>query len=357
MKRKILASLLMIIVVLTGCKAQDSFKTVTVPVIDENQFGSVYVDLHEIDLEYGDSVNLSFSGGYHEEHVPFYPDFYGAKGTTILTDFNNEISVAGINCNFNSDAHIQIGETLTITLDERGRYREDYEAYNLDPDLVKWEGQTDEEFINSREITAGNIRPGILYRGASPFDTTFNRTDLMDRFIRDNNIQFIFDLADDNDKIRGLEGLPENTSRMINENRVYGCYFGIDYADPVSMAAFGEGLKTMMDHEGPYLIHCSLGRDRTGILCAIIEALCGATYDEIVDDYMLSYRDLHHIDMDPSSLQYNLFKQRLLDKLEEALQVDQDSIATADLQSASHDYLIRCGMTEEEVARLIDTLT
>jgi protein tyrosine/serine phosphatase len=31
-----------------------------------------------------------------------------------------------------------------------------------------------------------------------------------------------------------------------------------------------------------YVVHCIEGKDRTGYVCALLEGLCGATYEEIV---------------------------------------------------------------------------
>ena len=45
----------------------------------------------------------------------------------------------------------------------------------------------------------------------------------------------------------------------------------------------------MLNNEPPYLIHCNLGKDRTGFVCALLEALMGFSRDEISDDFMLSY--------------------------------------------------------------------
>ena len=38
----------------------------------------------------------------------------------------------------------------------------------------------------------------------------------------------------------------------------------------------------------PALIVCNLGKDRTGVLCAVIEALCEVPEDTIAHDYSLS---------------------------------------------------------------------
>jgi protein tyrosine phosphatase len=51
----------------------------------------------------------------------------------------------------------------------------------------------------------------------------------------------------------------------------------------------GYGIKFMLDHDGPYLIHCFAGFDRTGFVSMVLEALMGATITEITDDYLLSY--------------------------------------------------------------------
>ncbi len=40
----------------------------------------------------------------------------------------------------------------------------------------------------------------------------------------------------------------------------------------------------------PFTIHCRLGTDRTGVFCATLGALCGASWDEVVADYEMSNR-------------------------------------------------------------------
>ena len=45
----------------------------------------------------------------------------------------------------------------------------------------------------------------------------------------------------------------------------------------------------MLTHDGPYLVHCNAGVDRTGFVAASIELLFGASIDEVIYDYLLSY--------------------------------------------------------------------
>lgn len=45
----------------------------------------------------------------------------------------------------------------------------------------------------------------------------------------------------------------------------------------------------------PILIHCNEGKDRTGFVCAVLEALCGASILEITEDYMKSFENYFEV--------------------------------------------------------------
>ena len=358
MNRKLKAVIILLIVYcigMTGCI--DSFKPVTATVIEEDQYGDVMLDLEEISLEYGDSVNISFSGGYEMKEVPYYPDFFGNKGSAILTDHFDTICIAGIGCSFNSTAGIQNGEKVTISLEKKERYKDEFEAYNINNAAVRAEGQSDEAFRNAREINVGQIRENRLYRGSSPFDQKYGRVELMDQYLQENNIKCVLDLADNREKLEAYENLPDYTASMISNNQVIACAIGVDYLDPKTMQTLGQGLAEMSEKEGPYMIQCSLGRDRTGVISAVIESVCGATYQEIVDDYMISYDTLHNIDMNPDSLQYKLFKQRIDEQMEAIFGIEIEKLPVSDLKTPAYNYLIECGMNEQQIERLISNIS
>ena len=315
------------------------------------------LDITEIDLDYGDSINISASGGWSIEAIPYYPQFFGRKNSTLLSNYYKHILIANVGASFNKNANIQPGETITITLDERGKYKDAYDAYNIGLSLEKMEGQTDEEFCNAREVTKGNIKSGILHRGSSATNEAFNRVELMDEYLRNNDINLVLSLSENDEQLRSHDNLPEHTQEMLDNDQFLALNIGVDFHTPNTMKALGDGLVEMMNHDGPYLIQCSYGRDRTGLLCAVLEALCGASYEEIVDDYMLSFGWLHKIEMDPTSYQYKLFKERIDDELSEAFEVELEQLSEADLEKESRDFLKECGMTDAEIDKLIDTLT
>ena len=348
---------LVLVLLLAVYANAEAFRPVHATVTKVDQFGNIMLDLEQTDLEYGDSVNVSFSGGYEFKSVPYYPDFYGKMGSVLLTDIFDTLCVSGISCNVNLMAGIEPGETATITLEQKGRYKEEFEAYNINNARYRMEGQTDEAFRNAREVTFGDIRPGRLYRGSSPFDPSAGRIELMGSYLLEHNIGGVFDLADSRETLEAYEGLPDHTAAMIAQGQVITSALGVDYLQPKAMQSIGEGLNALTELEGPWLIQCTLGRDRTGVICALVEALCGADYDEIVQDYMQSYDNLHEIDMDPDSLQYQLFKARIDEYLTLIFGVETQDLPDIDMRAASRDYLIRCGMTEDQIDKLERLLT
>ncbi len=51
---------------------------------------------------------------------------------------------------------------------------------------------------------------------------------------------------------------------------------------------FTRYFQALADAEGPVLIHCAAGKDRTGVLAALTHHLVGVHKDDIVEDYLLT---------------------------------------------------------------------
>ena len=56
---------------------------------------------------------------------------------------------------------------------------------------------------------------------------------------------------------------------------------GLDFRAENYRQKLADGLRFIASHEGPYLIHCNEGKDRTGFVTAMLEALIGADAREI----------------------------------------------------------------------------
>src|SRR5690606_12863431 len=51
---------------------------------------------------------------------------------------------------------------------------------------------------------------------------------------------------------------------------------------------FGRYFRALADADGPVLIHCAAGKDRTGVLAALTHHLAGVGEDEMLEDYLLT---------------------------------------------------------------------
>ncbi len=115
-----------------------------------------------------------------------------------------------------------------------------------------------------------------------------------------------------------------------------------------------KGLRFMIANEGPYLIHCAEGKDRTGFACAVLEALMGAPLDEILDDYTKTYinyydvKDGKHVPIKPEVL--NTIRGIIIHNMSVSLGIE--DLSAVDLQKAAEDYLLSIGLTAEEVTEL-----
>lgn len=58
--------------------------------------------------------------------------------------------------------------------------------------------------------------------------------------------------------------------------------------EPRHLDLFSRAIQALARHEGPMLVHCAAGKDRTGILCGLIHHIAGAHRDDILADYLLT---------------------------------------------------------------------
>jgi protein-tyrosine phosphatase len=87
----------------------------------------------------------------------------------------------------------------------------------------------------------------------------------------------IFDTQEFDDRLEALKSAPEAYWLMLTERA----------------ASFRGILETVASaREGATLIHCAAGKDRTGLVCALLLGAAGVPEEVIVEDYALSQRIL-----------------------------------------------------------------
>jgi protein tyrosine/serine phosphatase len=230
---------------------------------------------------------------------------------------------------------------------------------------------SDSEFGNYREISVGNIKPNILYRGASPCDNKHKRASCVDGLMEESGINFIMNLADTKEKIDSfinqedfnspyfLSLYKKNTVLLMSQGydeKVMPLAMNMNYKSSEFRSKVAQGFRQLELFDGPYYIHCQEGKDRTGFVCIVIEALLGASYQEIVDDYMYTYKNYYKITLENDPKRYNIIKERNVDAMLEFI-VGNNNYKTIDLVSAARNYLSLGGLEDTIIDSIIEKLS
>ena len=335
----------------------------------ELEFGGVYItstidDFNALGYEYGDSVDIRFSNGYDLLDQPYYNGYYVPSGESLLVAYPGYPYIKAC-ISFGGDlwdiAGLTEDDTATITLNEHGKYADVQSArdihYDDDRDLY----ESDEAFANFRDVTVGEIAPNTLYRSASPADNQHKRATYVDELMRSAGIRCDLDLADDDAKIEGY--LADDSfdtpyfRSLYEEGNVIPLALNVNYGSEEFQQKLVSGLVDMLQHEGPYLVHCTEGKDRTGFVCMLLEALCGASYDEIEADFMVTYDNYYGISKESDADRYAITVESMLDPMVQVLEGEGADVRTADLKAGAEAYLLGGGMTDEQVSALVARLT
>jgi len=110
----------------------------------------------------------------------------------------------------------------------------------------------------------------------------------------------------------------------------------------------------MIEKEGPVYIHCLEGKDRTGFVCFLLEALAGASYSEMKKDYMLTYKCYYKITEDGTPKKFKAIAELYFDAFAKYLYGtdDMEELITADYTEGAERYLKEGGMSDEDIQKL-----
>ena len=87
----------------------------------------------------------------------------------------------------------------------------------------------------------------------------------------------------------------------------------------------------------------------------LLEALAGATYDEITDDYMTTYENYYGITKKGDPDRYRIIKENNIDAMLEFLTgVPKEDFEKADIDyvACAQEYLKKGGMSNDDIERL-----
>ena len=357
-------TLMMTISAISGCQKQKKEKE---PVLDnysihhDDEFGGAYIDIsiasfNDLGFRFGDSVSLAFSNDVKYENIGYYSGYYVPAGQELLVGYPGYDYIKFC-INYGDDIyasnHFDENTTVTITVYESGKFIDIEEALSISysDDINEYDNR--EQFANFREINVGNIKDNLLYRGASPIDNRRKRAETVDIILEELEIKYDIDLADNRATIDGFYQKDDFKSEYFQyldeEEKVL----------PLGMAAayktedFSNKMKTMflsiLNNDGPYYIHCLEGKDRTGYVCMVIEALCGASYEELIEDYFITYHNYYGIEK--GTKKYDAIKAIHIDEMIRYVFDFNNSVnlLTANYHSQVNNYLLSIGLQQEEI--------
>lgn len=215
--------------------------------------------------------------------------------------------------------------------------------------VVREQYDSEEQLSNFRELRGGRLGDGKLFRSYHPFIPSRSalkseapRLLAVQKLMAEKGIQAVINLADNAADIAGPD-VPAYYASLVAHDKVllHITSYEDSYFSPQG-ASYANALQRvfhfMASHPGPYLIHCRLGTDRTGVLSAILEATMGVPWTTIAADFdrsnELGIREYRH----PKLLAY-AFKQ-MLGEWPDQIQ---------DLSGAMRAFLMKQGVAEETI--------
>ena len=343
---------------------------VTAPVTEYTPYGAVemsipFEDFNASGFDLGDSCEVRFSNGYTLEDVPYYNGYNARSGDPVICAYPGYKKPVIAFCQGTElwkDAGLKEGDSVTVTLKEKGRYRETQDILNIVYSNERSEYESDEAFANFRALSGGNLKEGMFYRGASPVDNSTSRAEITDNLLWAYGIRYILDLADNEEKIASYREKEDFSSdyfvSLYEDNKVSLLGLTASFRTERFMKSLAGGLRDMVTMEGPVYIHCLEGKDRTGFVCALLEALAGASYEEILEDYMATYDNYYGITQDSHPEKYEAIRQlKFMDIISQLTELPDDAdFRGVVLRDSAEQYLRNSGMTEDEIQTLRDYL-
>lgn len=336
--------------------------------IKDEDFGGVYLDISIDDFgalgfSFGDGIDVAFSNGYTLNNIPYYNGYYAKSGDPQACGYPGYKHVM-LNNSYGpslwEQASLSESDTATVSLASAGEYLAVQKALSLTYTSKRSDYADDVAFANFRELSGGALREGLLYRSASPIDNKYNRAEYVNALSEDAGIRFVIDLADGDEDIASLAAKAEEQEidvshflELYNGGNVAPLDLDANFMSPAFATTLAGGLRELTTHEGPYLINCLEGKDRTGFVCVLLESLAGATYDEILDDYMASYANYYGVTEEDDLESYDAIRNVKFDDIMRSFtHAEEEDLRKVDYAQAARAYLLVGGMTEDEIDHL-----
>ncbi|MCR5577542.1 MAG: tyrosine-protein phosphatase [Oscillospiraceae bacterium] len=238
--------------------------------------------------------------------------------------------------------------SFTISMKEPGGYYGQYVAHQLSytDERSDYPGLTDEQFANFRVVQTAGMGKDTLYRTASPVNPKHGRNAYADEALKNHGVTVIMDLVDDEASLTAFPGYEESCYHTV---RHIALNMGTDFTAADYREKLARGLRFFAENPGVYAVHCLEGKDRTGVVCALLECLMGAPLEEAVADYMLTFRNYYGVE--PGDAKYDVISQGNVVKNLQKLFGTED-LEGADLSACAEEFIRGIGLSDTELQNL-----
>ena len=330
-----------------------------------NEYDGAMLDFTEDDMlnagfALGDVISVTIDGKTFV--MPYYDGYYARKGELLCVAYPGYPSICFTASNTGLPQELLglEGHAVILRMKDKGGCLDVQKAMSMkySNERNEYLDLSDAEFANAREVSGDNIASGVLYRCSTPFSDEINRAGFVSDFLESKKVVTLLNLADTEEKMQTYD-MPPYSRTLWEGDYVILCPLKVDpTADDFNNRLIA-ALKELPSHPAPYAVHCIEGKDRTGYVCALLEGLCGATYEEIVADYLVTYYNYYGVTPEKDRDVCNaLVSLRLTPCLMHYAGIDDEAaLPNVDYAEAFRAYLLSHGMSQQQLDALIQALT
>ena len=366
--KRFLLVLVSLLTLATSCSNDDN--PVYEPILNGtiasyNEYGGAIMNFTEEDMTkagftLGDVITVTIGG---KDYVgPYYDGYYNGNGEYLCVAYPGYpgICFTANNTGLPKELTGLEGHAVTVRMKEKGGKLDVQQALGMKytNDRNNYSDLSDAEFANARAVSVGNIASGVLHRSSSPFSNGTNRAYYVSEYLESEQVKTVLNLADTEEKMLSYD-IPPYSRTLWDGGDVILCPLKADPTADDYNTRLIAALKELPTHPAPYVVHCMEGKDRTGYVCALLEGLCGATYDEMVADYLTTYKNYYRITPETNRDVCNtLVSLRLNPCLMFYASIsDEAQLPKVDYAKAFADYLLSHGMSQQQIDALVHALT
>lgn len=260
------------------------------------------------------------------------------------------------------------GTEVTITHTGSSERYDSTPLYNAGYTDVRSDYPSDAAFANFYEVTGGDLKSETLYRSFSPLydPAKQSRSTYVNELAEQADIQFEIALSYTNKTVQEAVEKLDGYCLTLCENGNYLApgmnYLFFEKKDTTKAVLMG-----ILDNDGAYLVHCNVGRDRTGYTILLLQALCNCTPEEMQACEARAFVNLYNIEVGSkeydaivhSTYDRNMYLIANYDQIPNIFSIDWENIdiSGVDTYSAAYSYCTEyLGLTDEQVEGIVEKL-